>query len=297
MLRGKSLLLRRSFALRPNSSIPIRWISKEEFNQKKSRSFFTSTVARAADVAVTQKDKKEEEIYEQVPWVDEHAPVTPEHQRSIPEFIKETGGGWFPFLAFFTVISLSKEWMFFHMGDFTLYAVNAVVWGGLYFLTADAIEEYGEQLKNEDHQRDGNMWELLTLSLRERIAIHKADIATEDFVKDLAHHWKASEIESARYGSLKAKHDARNEILAQLEAIARKEKAVQAAGTKVVAGALREHVRQQWATPDPRLKEQAFNLALNNLFSPQPIDPKASPVYGLYLNYLRGTKPTQKARA
>jgi len=264
---------------------------------KKISSFFYKHRARAAEVAISTKDskKKEEEIYEQIPWVEPQESATPEHLRSIPEFIKELG--WLPFGFLLGVSLFSKEILFFEpdvMGFHTVFLTGSA----FYFMTADMLEEMYRDTVKEKMEREQNVWDLLSVSLKERVAIHKADIATEDFVKDLAHHWKASEIEAARYGSLKAKHDARNEILAQLEGIARKEKAVQAAGTKVVANALREHVRQQWLTPDPQLKEQAFSLALNNLLNPQPIDPKASPVYGLYLNYLRGNaKPTQKARA
>jgi len=69
------------------------------------------------------------------------------------------------------------------------------------------------------------------------------------------------------------------------------------AGTKLVASQLREYVRDVWTSPDKALKEQALNLAVSNLFAPQPIDPKDSPVYGLYLNYLRGTKGKGQAKA
>jgi hypothetical protein len=293
--RGQKVLFRKAFtvALRP-TSYTAQWITNAELNKKRSRLFFTQSNPVRADV-VTQKKQKEEEIVEQVPWVEAEEPAVPEHQRSIPEFIKELG--WLPFGFLLGTALVSKElW---------LIGPGTILWGHIigtsalfYFMLADAVEEYYKKSVAAEIAQYQNSWDLLVLSLKERIAIHKADIATEEFVKDLAKHWKASEIEAAKYGSLKAKHDARNEIVAQLEAIARKEKAVQAAGTKVVASALRSHVRQQWAAPDKKLKDEAFNLALNNLFTPQPIDPKTSPVFGLYLNYLRGNaKPTQQARA
>jgi hypothetical protein len=244
-----------------------------------------------APVEVTLK-KEDEEVVEQVPWVEAEEEVVPEHQRTVPEFIKELG--WLPFGFLGLTIMFSKEY-FLWSPHIVMTSQNVIAISLMYFLLADSAEEWASKKFADQITSEQNRWDLLTLSLQERIAIHKADIATEDFVKDLAKHWKASEIEAARYGSIKAKHDARNEIVAQLENVARKEKAVQAAGTKVVASALRSHVRQTWAAPDKKLKDEAFSLALNNLFTPQPIDPKASPVYGLYLNYLRSTK--QQARA
>jgi hypothetical protein len=279
--------------LRQISYAPTQWITKAELNTKRTRSFFSSTIpARAAEVALTQNKKEEEEIIEQVPWVETEEAAVPEHQRSIPEFIKELG--WLPFGFLFVVSGISKELLF--ISPSTVLLFNNFVAGSLiYFLLADAMEEFHKKSIATEMSHYQNSWDLLVLSLKERIAIHKADIATEEFVKDLALHWKASEIEAAKYGSLKAKHDARNDILAQLETIARKEKAVQAAGTKVVASDLRQHVRRQWAAPNKQLKDEAFNLALNSLFAPQAVDPKASPVYGLYLNYLRGNTKTQRA--
>jgi len=257
-----------------------------QFKTSKSRSFFTRTKpVRAAELAVKHSDKKEEEIYEQEPWVEQEEVFVPEHQRSIPEFIKEWG--WWPFTIFTFSIGLGKE-LYFADANLAILVVGTGISLFLYFAAADAIEEYANEVTNNHFRKQQVSWDLLTTSLQDRMAIHKADIATEAFVKDLALHWRASEIEAAKYASIKAKHDARNEIVAQLEAVARKEKAVTAAGTKVVASALRRYVRQIWSTPDKKLKEDAFNLALNNLLNPQPIDPKNSPVYGHYINYLHG---------
>jgi len=238
-------------------------------------------------------DKKEEEIIEQIPWLEPEETQVPEHQRSLPEFIKEWG--WTPFLALFLTAAVSKEILLW--GPNIVYYFSFLIGTGTIYLSAtDFVLETVEEERKKEILRYQNAWELLYASLAERVSIHKADIATEAFVKDLVHHWKASEIEAAKYSAIKAKHDARNEIVAQLEAIARKEKAVQSAGTKVVATALREHVREIWSAPDPKLKEQALKLAIDNLLNPQPIDPKQSPVYGLYINYLRG-QGQSKAKA
>jgi len=294
--RGAKNILQRSQLLRPVfSATPTRWISKDEWDSKK-RLFFSRTkpAHAAADSTVAKKDdKKEEEIIEQIPWLEPEDPQVPEHQRSIPEFIKEWG--WTPFLGLLITAGFSKEILL--LGPNVVYYVTFfIMFGTIYLGATDFVNEYVDEERKREIQRYQNAWELLYTSLGERVSIHKADIATEAFVKDLVHHWKASEIEAAKYSAIKAKHDSRNEIVAQLEAIARKEKAVQSAGTKVVASALREHVREIWSAPDPKLKEQALKLAIDNLLNPQPVDPKQSPVYGLYINYLRGQQAQTKAK-
>jgi len=236
--------------------------------------------------------KKEEETYEQEPWIETPDTVVPENQRSLPEFIKELG--WLPFGISFLAAGFSKELLLISPNLMVMQAEIIIGVVG-YFSLAGALEEWAQSEMKAEAEKKQLAWDLLVASLKERVTIHTADIATEAFVKDLAHHWKASELEAAKYASIKAKHDARHEIVAQLENVARKEKAVQAAGTKVVASNLRKHVRQIWATPDKKLKDEAFRLALDNLLAPQPLDPKNSPVYGLYINYLHGG--AQKARA
>jgi len=259
------------------------------------RSFFTRTRSvRAAKTALTKTEKQEEEHFEQEPWVETPETLVAEHQRSIPEFIKELG--WWPFGISILAAGFSKELILVSPG--IMLGANEILIAIVgYFALAEPLESWAKAEIKAQNDKKQVAWDLLVESLKERIAIHKADIATEDFVKDLAHHWKASEIEAAKYNSIKAKHDARNEILGQLEAVARKERAVQAQGTKVVASDLRRHVRQIWGTPDRKLKDEAFRLALDNLLAPQPIDPKNSPVYGLYINYLRSGGQNQKARA
>jgi len=241
-----------------------------------------------------KKKEKEEEIYEQVPWVEKPGLVVPNHQRSIPDFIRELG--WFPFAFLGMNAVLGKE----------IICMDAGLAYGLHFLTIatlayvflfDTVMDSfyaGAKVLARYHT---NAHTLTAVSLKERVLAHKADVATEEFIKDLAHHWRASEIEAAKYNVLKAKHDARGEIIAQLETLQRKEKAVQSAGTKLIAHELREHVRELWTTPDRKLKDQALQQAINNLFNPVPVDPKDSPVYGLYLDYLRQTKGKQQARA
>jgi len=247
------------------------------------RSFFTRTrPVRASSPTVA---KKEEEQFEQEPWVETPDTVVPDHQRSIPEFIKELG--WWPFGISIIAAGFSKE-LILVSPNLMLGATEILIAVAGYFALAEPMESYYRTETKSENDKRQVAWNLLVEALKERISILKADIATEAFVKDLALHWKASEIEAAKYSSIKAKHDARNDIVVQLEAVARKEKAVQAAGTKVVAGQLRRHVRQVWATPDRKLKDEAFRLALDSLLAPQPIDPKNSPVYGLYLGYLRG---------
>jgi len=290
---AKTILQRRPHLLRPVFSAPTRWISKDEWDSKKR--FFvsrTTPVRAAADSTVAKK--QDEEIIEQVPWLEPEETHTPEHLRSVPEFIKELG--WLPFLGFLAAAGFSKEILLW--GPNVIYYLTFFLGASTLWLTVtDTITEFVDSERTKEIQQTQNSWELLTTALAERVAIHKADIATEVYVKDLVHHWKASEIEAAKYSAIKAKHDARNEILAQLEGIARKEKAVQSAGTKVIASALREHVREVWTAPDPKLKEQALNLAINNLLNPQPVDPRQSPVYGLYINYLRGTPKAKQSKA
>lgn len=193
---------------------------------------------------------------------------TPPHLKGFSDFVAELGG-WYPFLGLLSAALVSKE--IYHLGPEFLYGVlsSGVFFGG-YVLAVDPAKEWARDAIQEDQQDWESVWKLYAAIQTEQIAMHKATISLVDLLKQVNHHRKQSAVIEKKYLANKAKHDARAAVLQQLEAYLQKERAVEKASSGALAKETRDYVRQVWSKPDPALKEEAFQYALDNLFDPKP---------------------------
>jgi len=195
--------------------------------------------------------------------------------------------GLYPLFGLSAVAMISKEWMLILLGEYQYIPIFALAVSGIYVYGRGGIEDWFRTGHAKARAEDVEIFDFKIEMAQEALTEHRSNAMLLDLVQEYKSEHMDVRKELANYYTLKPKHEARDKVVAQLEAIYAKQLAEEGVKKAAIVGGSMKHVIGQ-IQGDAAFRAQAVAQAIDLVGTKLPSVTETDPVVKLFNDYLRG---------